>query len=229
MFAVKPCLVRVLRLQQDKVEDDVVTEEMVVAPKKPRPARKMPTALADELSEYEKIREGNIKEREAMMADLMADFNTYKKDAGIGPAARKPAKKRKRVETEDDDGDMKFAGVRVAGSRKSARLSARPEDQDKLGSEVTREESEGRRGLAEEASDYDEDDYKENEAPRNKRWVPRSGQTDPNVDVVMPENVTEEMLDRVCDQYGSKTYNQSSGTTCHQCRQKTTDMKSICR
>jgi hypothetical protein len=124
---------------------------------------------------------------------------------------------------------VRFAGVRSVGSRKSARLSARPEDQDKLGSEVTCEEAEGRRGLAEEAEDYDSDNFKENEEPRNKRRASRSGQTDSNDNVLMPEDVTEAMLDKVCDRYGEKIYNKSSGTSCHQCRQKTTDTKTICR
>ena len=46
-------------------------------------ALKMPAALTGELSEYEKIRQGNIAEREAMLQDLMADFDRFKKDSGI--------------------------------------------------------------------------------------------------------------------------------------------------
>jgi len=45
----------------------------------------------------------------------------------------------------------------------------------------------------------------------------------------MPEDITETMLARVCDRFGDKTYSQEIGTSCHQCRQKTTDMKTICR
>merc|ERR1712088_418504 len=64
---------------------------------------KMPTALTGELSEYEKIRQGNIAEREAMLQALMADFDSFKKDSGIGPAKKAPPKKRKRVEYDSDD------------------------------------------------------------------------------------------------------------------------------
>ena len=57
-----------------------------------------PTALTGELSEYENIRQGNIAEREAMLQALMADFDRFKKDSGIGAAKKAPPKKRKRVE-----------------------------------------------------------------------------------------------------------------------------------
>ena len=45
----------------------------------------------------------------------------------------------------------------------------------------------------------------------------------------MPEDVTEAMLKKICERFGDKTYNQTIGTSCHQCRQKTTDTKTICR
>ena len=62
-------------------------------------ALKMPTALTGELSEYEKIRQGNIAEREEMLKELIADFDSFKKDSGIGVAKKAPLKKRNRVET----------------------------------------------------------------------------------------------------------------------------------
>ena len=65
--------------------------------------------------------------------------------------------------------------------------------------------------------------------PRTKKRAPRPGQIDPNENVLMPEDVTKAMLNKVCERFGEKTYNQTIGTTCHQCRQKTTDTKTICR
>jgi len=81
--------------------------------------------------------------------------------------------------------------------------------------------------VAEELSDYDEDDYQNHEI-RTKRSNPSKWEKDPNVNILMPENVTPSMLKKVCDG-GRKTYNTSIGTTCHQCRQKTIDTKTICR
>merc|ERR1719222_68684 len=37
------------------------------------------------------------------------------------------------------------------------------------------------------------------------------------------------MLNKVCKRFGQKVYNKTIGTTCHQCRQKTIDTKTICR
>ena len=94
-----------------------------------------------------------------------------------------------------------------------------------MGSEITYDPKS--RGLAEERDNYD---YQAHE-DRTKKRAPTPGQIDPNVDVLMPEDVTEAMLNKVCERFGEKTYNQAIGTTCHQCRQKTTDTKSktICR
>merc|ERR1712088_173457 len=192
---------------------------------------KMPTALTGELSEYEKIRQGNIAEREAMLQALMADFDSFKKDSGIGAAKKAPPKKkRKRVEYDSDDEGGFRSTVKVEGSRKSARLSAAPEDKGKMGSEVTYREGYDpeSRGLAEARDDYDSDDYQAYE-DRTRKRAPRPGQIDPNEDVLMPEDITQAMLNKICARFGEKVYNQTIGTSCHQCRQKTTDTKTICR
>jgi len=201
-----------------------------LAAKRKMPAKPLCGALKSEmagLSEYEKIRDGNIKEREAMLAALMADFSDFKNDSGIGKKKAAP-KKRKRVEYDSDGDEVSFSSkARVEGSRKSSRISNQPEDKGKLGSEVTYKDPE-KRGLAEEGSDYDSDDYQAYQ-DRTKKRAPRPGQIDPNDNTLMPEDVTEAMLKKICERFGDKTYNQSIGTSCHQCRQKTTDTKTICR
>ena len=112
----------------DSSEDDDVKKKGLMAkkaaPKRKTPtgrgrggALKMPTALTGGLSEYEKIRQGNIAEREAMLQDLMADFDSFKKDLGIGAAKKAPPKKRKRVEGGEICGQ-----VRVEGSRMSVKI-----------------------------------------------------------------------------------------------------------
>jgi len=86
----------------------------------------------------------------------------------------------------------------------------------------------GSRGLAEARDDYDSDDYQAYE-DRTRKRAPRPGQIDPNEDVLMPEDITQAMLNKICARFGEKVYNQTIGTSCHQCRQKTTDTKTICR
>jgi len=198
-----------------------------VARKQPAMAKPLPGAMKSELSAYEKVREGNIQEREAMLAALMADFSDFKKESGIAAARKRaPPKKRKRVEIDEDGDEVGYVAPRE-GSRKSARISAKPEDREKLGSEITYSDRSPTR-LAEEHSDYDEEDYQVFE-DRHKKRAPRPGQIDPNENVLMPEDVTQAMLNKICERFGEKTYNQTIGTTCHQCRQKTTDTKTICR
>lgn len=41
---------------------------------------------------------------------------------------------------------------------------------------------------------------------------------DPNVNILMPEDISKADLDNVADRSGGKIYNAHVGTTCHQCR-----------
>ncbi|XP_063767263.1 cell division cycle-associated 7-like protein isoform X2 [Eleginops maclovinus] len=43
------------------------------------------------------------------------------------------------------------------------------------------------------------------------------------------EDITEEEIQLVADNMTEKVYNRDTGTTCHQCRQKTVDTKTFCR
>ena len=51
---------------------------------------------------------------------------------------------------------------------------------------------------------------------------------DPNTDFLMPEDVTDAMMNKI-HYIGRKVYDSDLGTSCHQCRQKTKDQKTICR
>ncbi|KAK7069711.1 Cell division cycle-associated 7-like protein, partial [Halocaridina rubra] len=47
--------------------------------------------------------------------------------------------------------------------------------------------------------------------------------------ILTPEEVTADMLERVASRSKDKQHDQENGTSCHQCRQKTSDTKTICR
>ena len=84
---------------------------------------KTPMALTANMSEYEKIRQGNIAEREEMLRELIADFDSFKKDSGIGVAKKAPLKKSNRVENDsDDEAEIHEKKAKVEGSRKSVRI-----------------------------------------------------------------------------------------------------------
>ena len=73
----------------------------------------------------------------------------------------------------------------------------------------------------------DEEDYTKISGARHRRSQPNQWAFDPNVDIVMPEGVTDEMLDNVVEyNVSQKIYDQGpKGSTCHQCRQKTIGKK----
>merc|ERR1712059_31991 len=188
----------------------------------------IPGALRSEMSAYEKVRDDNIKERQAMLAALMADFSDFKGESGLNKAKAPPKKKRRA------DGESFRTGAHISGERRSsARLSSKPEDGESLGSNKYNSEDfrdpEKRFRVAEEYSDYDSDDYENYKVRTSKKTNPSKWANDPNENVLMPEDITKSMLDKVADRFGTKVYNQSIGTTCHQCRQKTVDTKTVCR
>ena len=73
--------------------------------------------MKSELSQYEKLRQDNIKERQDMLAATMANFADFKKDTGLCPKAA-GGQKSKRKEKIEIPGEL----------RKSSRLSQKPED-----------------------------------------------------------------------------------------------------
>ena len=87
-------------------------------------------------------------------------------------------------------------------------------------------------GNGSDESDDDDGDFHETEGrytPRVYKINPARWMIDPNEKIPSPDEITQEMLDNVADRVSEKVYNSGSGTTCHQCRQKTSDTKTICR
>ena len=79
-----------------------------------------------------------------------------------------------------------------------------------------------------EDDDYSTDEEYEELPPKKRRSMPGRWMYDPNAEPMKAEDVTQDMLDNVADYVSQKVYGQT-GTTCHQCRQKTLDQKTICR
>ncbi|CAH1393932.1 unnamed protein product [Nezara viridula] len=48
-------------------------------------------------------------------------------------------------------------------------------------------------------------------------------------EIIPPEAVNDDDLEKICYRSAGKVYDSKNGSTCHQCRQKTVDVKSICR
>jgi len=184
----------------------------------------IPGAMKSELalSDYEKIRDNNIKARDDMLAKLMADFNQYKQDNGL--AKPPPGKKLQKKKTKADAAFQSAARAPIT-LRKSSRL-VNQDKKETLGTiEWDNPEADKRKRLAEEDSDYEDEDQPQ----RKRRCHPNRWAVDPNAEVLMPDQVTPKMLANISYSSTGKVYNTSTGTTCHQCRQKTTDQKTVCR
>ncbi|KAM3607331.1 uncharacterized protein V6R79_005802 [Siganus canaliculatus] len=160
----------------------------------------------------------NIKENKEMLAKLMAELDKIpglfpRRTASSGPMTPRQAPRRYTV---------------TPGSRrKNPERSSRPHTRSRTlvdgpPSPAPEEEPEDKFSLVRKSSYYEEDD----EPPR--RRFSNGAKAIPHV--VRPvDEVTELELQRICHNVREKVYNSSTGSTCHQCRQKTTDTKTNCR
>merc|ERR1719509_158178 len=141
----------------DNKKKKVVTRKPVAKGKKGKASLLapivIPGAMKSELamSDYEKIREGNIKDRDEMLAKLMADFNQYKQDNGLAKGAVKKVQKKRTA------GSFQTGAHIPLTRRKSSRLTDEQKKEQMGSIEWMTTEGE-RRKLAEEDSDYEEDD-----------------------------------------------------------------------
>ena len=153
----------------------------------------------EELSDYEKIRNKNIAEQKAMF------LNSLKKSAlALSTSMTPVTPKRPRP---------KLFAPRTEPNRKSSRSC------------VVKENS-----YYEKPIYFEKVDSSFEGLPRKRRKsMPSLGaRFDPNIDILQPEDITEEMLDNVATPSIGKIRHED-GTTCHQCRIKTMDNKTICR
>ena len=159
-------------------------------------------AEQEKLSEIEIIRQRNIDQRTEMIKAMKA----------AALAANPPKAKKPRVYKHNPNIRRK-----------------RPKREYETRSKAQKLELPGEEEKDDESSD--EEGYTIISGARHRRSQPSQWVFDPNVDIVMPEDVTDEMLDSVVEfNVSQKIYNQGpKGSTCHQCRQKTIDQKTICR
>ena len=161
----------------------------------------------EELSEYDKLREQRIKEFKQMQESL-----------GLFAAAKDLKPKKKPV------------------VRRSAPIDfTRRTEPIQLRSRKVPGDNESDSGISSGIStptkryfdDYGSDD--EFKPKRRRVFHVSRWKIDPNVDVPTPDDITDDMLENIADFVSEKVYNPMHGTSCHQCRQKTLDTKSICR
>uniref|UniRef100_A0A3Q3W9Y2 Zinc-finger domain-containing protein n=1 Tax=Mola mola TaxID=94237 RepID=A0A3Q3W9Y2_MOLML len=72
------------------------------------------------------------------------------------------------------------------------------------------------------------DDERFSRGARRRRGAPRPAQCKPH-HIRPVEDIIEDEIQLVADNMTDKVYNRVTGSTCHQCRQKTVDTKTCCR
>ena len=181
---IKRCCVKIVKISNRSFEgfDDLVSSlsnsniSEKSSPNKRRAKQVEDLDQNNEMSEYEKIREENIKARENMLAALMVDFQNYKKDFGIQRKDRQyiqseETRRRKRQRKRD----LKYHSIRsrprvgqqqqLERREKSSRIAdqsiwayTHPEDSSEI-EEVWNEERRGKycQRLAGEAGNEEED------------------------------------------------------------------------
>ncbi|KAK7168616.1 hypothetical protein R3I93_004823 [Phoxinus phoxinus] len=164
----------------------------------------------------------NIKENKAMLAKLMAELD---KVPGLfpGKSAFSQGNTPRRVPRRSFDP----SGAR----RRNPERSSRPHTRSRSlaggpPSPAPQDDPDDKYSLVRKNRAYDDDDDEEEKEPRRRSY--NSTLTIPHV--VRPvEEITQAELDNICVNVREKTYNRASGSTCHQCRQKTIDTKTNCR
>nr|XP_020452007.1 cell division cycle-associated protein 7 [Monopterus albus] len=192
---------------------------------KPLPQLKVqdPDSDSEEEGNFMAKRAMNIKENKEMLAKLMAELN---KVPGFFPGRMAMSTSNTPRQTPRRCMGTPRKSTPRNLRRNPERLS-RPHTRSRTlvdgpPSPTPQEEPEDKFSLVRQSRYYEEDD----EPPRRRTF----NGTKAIPHVVRPvEDITEAELQGICHNVREKVYNSSTGSTCHQCRQKTTDTKTNCR
>lgn len=174
-----------------------------------------------------KRREENIKARDAYLASFMNDPEFAEAVEKVGIFKKKDPPLRKSIKRRKTDKNFYTSCQIPCESRKSLRLRSKEPQftyQD-LPDDSTFASLRKRKN-------YDSDDDLANleeivYKPKIKRT---SSQRNSGIINFLPvEDVTDSMLKKIARRVVEKEYSIVNGTSCHQCRQKTTDTKTFCR
>lgn len=196
----------------------------------------------EEISRYEELRRKNLEDNKSMLKKLMLDSVHLKSFAPV-PAPKPKRKVQRRIL--DDESFIRrnpSRNARAAPARfdlpytrsRSGSISSTMSSASSSSTSTPMSTPEklivkfeffkhfsGKSSTAlSNDSDVDEDEQCLPPPKRKQRIV---GET------LSAEEITQSHLDMVANYVSEKKYDTFQGTTCHQCRQKTDDMKTICR
>ncbi|XP_062328687.1 cell division cycle-associated protein 7-like isoform X1 [Osmerus eperlanus] len=155
----------------------------------------------------------NIKANKAMLARLMADLQQM-------PGGERLLKNQGAKRLKEKTSRPRWSGQGGGGSRRNP---------ERMSRRRTRSMGSGDDSAAPPELELSlEDELMEVRGASRRRGNPRPYQGKAHVGRPV-EEVTEEELELVADSLTEKVYSSSTGSTCHQCRQKTVDTKTSCR
>ncbi|KAM4597639.1 cell division cycle-associated 7-like protein isoform 2-T2 [Polymixia lowei] len=217
------------RLSTPKQEPPVkkIKKPITAAPLPRRASQRKKKEEKEEVEEEEEVlsqslrkRDKNIQENKAMLAKLFADLSTM---AELTPPNTPQKKKRMTAKTPQK---RKFE-PETGSERRNPSRKARPPENFAV-EEKSVSPSRGTRGpmtidirrLLEVDEDCVEGSRKKrrSQVSKRKHYMVRS-----------VDDITKEDLDNIAYRSKDKIWDKENGSSCHQCRQKTLDTKTVCR
>ncbi|CAH1789404.1 unnamed protein product [Owenia fusiformis] len=205
------------------------------------------------IGELEQLRAKNIADNEAMLAKLMKDLKAHPQFSTLAKKTQKRAPRVKRQRSDDAEADESYvrrsssrqvvlrnpittrsrSRLNSTGSSNNSGASTPVNSPDRLvvkfggffgrSPHPLRELDDGTCGV------YEDEDEAPRFPPEIKSPSRKRARTSPPQEAKSVDEITQEDLDMVANHVKEKRYDSYNGTTCHQCRQKTDDQKTICR
>lgn len=202
------------------------------------------SAFMDEVKHYEDIRNSNLADNKIMLDKLMSDFQKYSKKPTPVKKTKKASQKMSAAVEGDDfirrnpsrharSTPSRFDLPYTRSRRRSGSVSSSISSASSASPSSTPEKMVVRFGFFKRipsSSNSNHNDDFIDDLSDEEAQLPRENLRQKTVtDTRSVDEITEADLDRVAFKVSIKNYNKEYGSSCHQCRQKTDDQKTICR
>ncbi|KAJ6640493.1 hypothetical protein lerEdw1_013684 [Lerista edwardsae] len=171
---------------------------------------------SDESSSALLKRAMNIKENKAMLAQLLAELNSIPDFFPVKSPASTPSKQKKTPRKTFTEGQIE--------RRTNPTRNARPPEKFALENFTA-----SAMRFAEQLNNYRQQNLLKKKLKRGDLGEPKRRRSSKYCLFRPVEDITDDDLENVAITVKDKIYDKVLGSTCHQCRQKTIDTKTVCR
>ncbi|XP_053119678.1 cell division cycle-associated 7-like protein isoform X2 [Hemicordylus capensis] len=158
----------------------------------------------------------NIKENKAMLAQLLAELNSIPDLFPVKTPTSTPSKQKKTPRRTFSEGQIE--------RRMNPTRNARPPEKFALENFTASAVR-----FAEQLHNYRQQDLLKKRLKGGNLQIPKRRKSSKYCSFRPVEDITDEDLENIAITVKDKIYDKVLGSTCHQCRQKTIDTKTICR